>query len=227
MPLSHFFFVSQEQKFIDKIIYLSPLKSICAEKKQEWAAKFEQTLGIKVCELTGDSDQTEHMLAYSSNIIITTPEKWDAMTRKWRDGNRTIMMQTRLICIDEVHLLSEHNRGATLETIVSRVKTAKRLAAGTPKQGQAPIRFVAVSATAPNITDVAQWLSVSGFPGKAFKMSQADRPVQLTQIVKGVSCCNPNPFAFDNMLRSAIADVIRAYGNGKPVSSQFLLQISE
>lgn len=59
--------------------------------------------------------------------------------------------------IDEVHLLAEE-RGATLEVIVSRMRSAN------PE-----IRFVAVSATVPNIEDVAVWLG----PGKA----SPDRPV--------------------------------------------------
>lgn len=176
-----------------------------------------QPLGCKVCELTGDSDLEDYQAAHNSNLIITTPEKWDAMTRKWRDSNRTIMMQTRLICIDEVHLLSEQSRGATLETIVSRVKTAKRLVADVRKPDRAPIRFVAVSATAPNIADIAQWLAVAGFPGKAYKMSQSDRPVKLTQIVKPIKCNSGGPYVFDQVLNRPIAEAIAAHGNGKPV----------
>jgi ATP-dependent DNA helicase HFM1/MER3 len=55
-----------------------------------------------------------------------------------------------------VHLLAEE-RGATLEVIVSRMKAVN------PE-----IRFVAVSATVPNIEDVAVWLG----PGRA-----SNRPV--------------------------------------------------
>lgn len=49
-----------------------------------------------------------------------------------------------------MHLLAEE-RGATLEVIVSRMRTVNP-----------DIRFVAVSATVPNIEDVAVWLG----PGK-------------------------------------------------------------
>lgn len=193
---------------------MSPLKSICSERFNDWQHKFRDT-DVRVCELTGDSDAEDHQKAHASNLIITTPEKWDSMTRKWRDGNRTIMMQTQLICIDEVHLLSEANRGATLEAIVSRVKTAKQLITQSDRS-RASIRFVAVSATAPNIADVAQWLSVSGFPGKAYRMSQEDRPVKLTQIVKGIRYNSGSPFAFDQILSRPIAEAITTYGCGKP-----------
>jgi ATP-dependent DNA helicase HFM1/MER3 len=36
-----------------------------------------------------------------ADIIIATPEKWDAMTRRWRD-NIGLIGQIALLCIDEV-----------------------------------------------------------------------------------------------------------------------------
>lgn len=54
----------------------------------------------------------------------------------------------RLFSVDEVHSVGTDVRGAVLEVVVSRMKTL-----GTST------RFVAVSATVPNIKDVAQWLS--------------------------------------------------------------------
>jgi ATP-dependent DNA helicase HFM1/MER3 len=56
----------------------------------------------------------------ASNIIITTPEKWDSVTRKWKDIQQVIQ-ELALVIIDEVHLLQE-SRGATLEAVVSRMK---------------------------------------------------------------------------------------------------------
>ena len=65
----------------------------------------------------------------------------------------------------QVHLLNDESRGATMEAVVSRMKTIQRAmgrettAAGgaTSKHG---IRFIAVSATVPNAQDVGQILSV-------------------------------------------------------------------
>lgn len=206
------------QKFIDKIIYLSPLKAICNERRVDWEQKFAP-LNIAVCELTGDSEIEDHRQAHTANLIITTPEKWDAMTRKWRDSNRTIMMQTKLMCIDEVHLLAEKNRGASLETIVSRVKIAKMLTHTSPTSStdDASIRFVAVSASAPNVGDIARWLGTPYLPGKAFRMSQSERPVKLTQVVKGIKYNASNPYGFDRILSRPIAEAVNSLSKGKPV----------
>lgn len=49
---------------------------------------------------------------------MTTPEKWDSITRKWKEI-KYLVGQVALLLIDEVHLLHE-DRGATLEAVVSR-----------------------------------------------------------------------------------------------------------
>ena len=39
-------------------------------------------------------------------VIFTTPEKWDIITRK--SGDRTYTQLVRLVIIDEIHLLHDH-----------------------------------------------------------------------------------------------------------------------
>jgi len=57
----------------------------------------------------------------------------------------------------QVQLLSDNQRGATLETVVSRMKTIHSLNAAELKHNSADcpsIRFIAISATIPNVSDV-------------------------------------------------------------------------
>ena len=51
-------------------------------------------------------------------MIVTTPEKWDVVTRKGT-GDVGLSQIVRLLIIDEVHLLHE-DRGAVIETLVAR-----------------------------------------------------------------------------------------------------------
>ena len=77
------------------------------------------------------------------------------MTRRWRDY-KTLMKHIRLVLIDEVHFVKEPNRGATLEVVVSRMNAISlELSKG---QNIAPLRMVAISATIPNLIDIAEWL---------------------------------------------------------------------
>ena len=51
-------------------------------------------------------------------MIVTTPEKWDVVTRK-ATGDVSLSQLVRLLIIDEVHLLHE-DRGAVIECLVAR-----------------------------------------------------------------------------------------------------------
>ena len=64
-----------------KTVYIAPNKALCQQKMQEWHKKFTP-LNLVVLEVTGDTDlkQSLRLIAMAS-IIITTPEKWDSLTR--------------------------------------------------------------------------------------------------------------------------------------------------
>lgn len=80
------------------------------------------------------------------------------MTRKWRD-HKSLVQLVRLFLIDEVHQLNDEVRGPTMEAIVSRMKTIRAASGegGDVEGGRrgGGLRFIAISATIPNITDVS------------------------------------------------------------------------
>jgi replicative superfamily II helicase len=129
------------------------------------------------------------------------------------------LQQIALVLIDEVHLLHEAGRGASLEAgTVCRIKmlaslpemAGVRAVAGAlgglqrlsssskpcchpfpqcawlnPRPPQTPVttvRFVAVSATIPNIGDIAAWLGAP--PGMVRAYGEELRPVKLATFVK-------------------------------------------
>lgn len=57
--------------------------------------------GLKVAELTGDMQLSKKELA-ETQMIVTTPEKWDVITRK--GGDVSVAAAVRLLIIDEVGL---------------------------------------------------------------------------------------------------------------------------
>lgn len=62
----------------------------------------------------------------------------------------------RNLIIVKVHLLSDENRGATMEAVVSRMKTVQMsIQKETHREEQMQaMRIIAVSATIPNVDDV-------------------------------------------------------------------------
>lgn len=79
---------------------MAPVKALCTEKLHDWARKFAR-LKINCLEVTGDSEITELDYLKRHQLILTTPEKWDSLTRRWRD-HASLMKSIRLFMIDEV-----------------------------------------------------------------------------------------------------------------------------
>jgi len=189
-----------------KIVYQAPTKSLCAERQRDWQAKFG-TLGLECAELTGDTDNSHMRNVQQASIIITTPEKWDSITRKWKDHQK-LMQMVKLFLIDEVHILKEE-RGATLEAVVSRMKSVG-----------SDVRFVALSATVPNSDDIAAWLGRDPMnpqiPALREKFGEEFRPVRLKKHVCGYQA-SPNDFAFEKSLSGKLPEVISKYSQHKPI----------
>ncbi|ORX36116.1 Sec63 Brl domain-domain-containing protein [Kockovaella imperatae] len=157
-----------------KIIYVSPMKALVQEQVAAFSKRFKD-LGINVAELTGDSQLTKQQIA-ETQIIVTTPEKWDVITRKSTDTSYTNLV--RLMIVDEIHLLHD-DRGPVLESIISRA--IRRM-----DQTHDEIRIVGLSATLPNYKDVAAFLRVDVKKGLFF-FDATYRPVGLKQQFIGVT----------------------------------------
>ena len=112
-----------------KIVYIAPNKALCEERQTDWSKRLVDVDPSIVCTtITGDvnasSCYTEISLA---NLILTTPEKWDSITRRWNE-HFVLLSCIKLVLIDEVHLIGETDRGACLESIICRMKTIQRAA---------------------------------------------------------------------------------------------------
>ncbi|KAI9683875.1 MAG: hypothetical protein M1829_004209 [Trizodia sp. TS-e1964] len=183
-PEAKEFFVQTEDF---KIIYVAPMKALAAEitgkigKRLAW-------LNIKVRELTGDMQLTKKEIV-ETQIIVTTPEKWDVVTRK-STGDTELVQKVRLLIIDEVHMLHDE-RGAVIESIVAR--TERQV-----ESTQSLIRIVGLSATLPNYVDVADFLKVNRMAG-LFYFDASFRPVPLEQHFVGVKGKTNSKKSRDNL----------------------------
>ncbi|DBB06327.1 TPA: Sec63 [Trebouxia sp. C0004] len=244
-------YIDQNKQFVLKpgslkIVYLAPIRALVQEKVKQWQQTFGNKLGLTCSELTGDTVMADSLHLDNADIICTTPEKFDAVTRRHKDqGGMQFFSEVALVLIDEVHLLSE-NRGSALETgTISRVKMVSSmkemsevcldsllhsiigmLTTWSAAQGHshsltdiavqlpiAKVRFVAVSATIPNIQDIADWLQVPPAGLNAF--GEEVRPVKLCTIVKGYAPTKTD-FLFERRLNDYIYSVVSEHSKGKP-----------
>ncbi|XP_061796981.2 probable ATP-dependent DNA helicase HFM1 isoform X1 [Nerophis lumbriciformis] len=197
-----------------KAVYMAPIKALCSQCFESWTKKFGP-LGLNCKELTGDTEIDDFFEIQDSHIILTTPEKWDSMTRKWRDN--CLLQLVRLFLIDEVHVVKDATRGATLEVVVSRMKAVHAYRKAQNPDTELSMRFVAVSATIPNITDIADWLSSDTGPATCLELDESYRPVKLRKVVLGFPCStNQTEFKFDLSLNYKMANVIQTYSDQKP-----------
>ncbi|XP_065574248.1 activating signal cointegrator 1 complex subunit 3-like [Artemia franciscana] len=174
-----------------KVVYIAPLKALVRERIEDWKVRLEKKLSKKVVELTGDVTPDARAIA-SADVIVTTPEKWDGVSRSWQ--TRDFVKKVALIIIDEIHLLGE-DRGPVLEVIVSRTNF---IAAHTGRT----LRIIGLSTAIANARDLADWLNIrqvglynfrpsvrpvplevhiAGFPGKHYcpRMATMNRPAFL------------------------------------------------
>ena len=158
-----------------KIVYVAPMKALVQEVVKSFNLRLNP-LGVKVAELSGDSNLSREQIV-NTQVIVTTPEKWDVITRKAGDSVSYTQL-VRLIIIDEVHLLHD-SRGPVLESIVAR--TIRQ----TEQTGE-HVRLVALSATLPNYQDVASFLRVNLDRG-LFYFGPEYRPVPLEQTYVGIN----------------------------------------
>ncbi|CAI5759731.1 unnamed protein product [Candida verbasci] len=188
-----------------KIVYVAPLKALASEIVEKYSKKLKW-LGISVRELTGDMQLTRQEIM-NTQIIVTTPEKWDVVTRK-SNGDSELVAKVKLLIIDEVHLLHE-DRGSVIETLVAR--TLRQV-----ESTQSMIRVIGLSATLPNFMDVADFLGVNRNVGM-FYFDQSFRPVPLQQQVLGVRGKAGSKLARENLDKIAYEKLIEYINQGLQV----------
>ncbi len=151
-------------KHKSKIVYLSPLRALAAEKFTEFKKLEKINLGrkIKVGISTGDFDSVEDKLE-NSDILVLTNEKMDALMR----FGQSWISEIGLVIVDEIHLIGDEGRGPTLEMVLTRLKSGLI--------GKIP-QIIALSATITNSDELAEWLDCE-------HVESTWRPVPLSEAV--------------------------------------------
>lgn len=155
-----------------RCVYITPMEALAEQVYMDWYEKFQDRLNKKVVLLTGETS-TDLKLLGKGNIIISTPEKWDILSRRWKQ--RKNVQNINLFVVDEVHLIGGEN-GPVLEVICSRMRYIS-------SQIERPIRIVALSSSLSNAKDVAHWLGCSAT--STFNFHPNVRPVPLELHIQG------------------------------------------
>lgn len=167
---AHRYLKNTEKQIRSAAIYVSSIKALVKDKYEEWQDKFK-SLGYKIGMLSGQSLQ-DNKTFENSDIVFTTPDCLDMLTRKWT--KKQSILNIRLIIIDEIHLLGES--GSVLETVLSRFKYIEN-------QIEKQMRFVALGTSLANPLQLAEWLGIK--QNYIFNFNPNVRPNKLEIYIQG------------------------------------------
>jgi superfamily II RNA helicase len=146
--------IDQSLKRGERVVYTAPVKALSNQKFRDFSAKYPDSVGL----LTGDVS-----LNADAPLVIMTTEIY--RNQLFEDPER--LASTRWVIFDEVHYLDDAERGTVWEEAMMF------------SPGQ--IRFLALSATAPNIEEVAEW--VQTVLGRQIEVIlESHRPVPLVHL---------------------------------------------
>jgi len=133
-----------------KAIFLSPLKAISQEKYDEWSNEKHGFSKKNISIVTGDYALTEKRIEELNNadIIIMTTEMMDSRTRRIKSERNDWLLKVGTVVCDEAHMLCMTGRGDRVESAIMRFTEQNE------KCG-----IVLLSATMPNVSEIAKWLT--------------------------------------------------------------------
>jgi helicase len=132
-----------------KVLYLTPLRALASEKYEDFQkySTVEKAPGrkVRVAVTSGDYDSSDIYLA-NYDVIISTNEKADSLLRHRSPWISNITV----VVADEIHLITEADRGPTLEVVLTRLLKIN------PR-----IQVIALSATIKNAKEIGEWLDAA------------------------------------------------------------------
>ncbi|ODN02767.1 hypothetical protein Ocin01_03915 [Orchesella cincta] len=163
--------IGRERPGEEHCVYVTPKEELAESLYAEWNSKFSK-LGRKVIMLTGETGTDLKLLA-KGNIIISTPEKWDVLSRRWKQ--RKNVQNVNLFIVDDLQLIGGEE-GPVMEIVCSRMRYIA-------SQTEKPIRIIALSTSLSNARDISQWLGCP--PTHTFNFHPSVRPLPMELHIQG------------------------------------------
>eukprot|EP00798_Chlamydomonas_sp_ICE-L_P002966 gene2966-12974_t len=165
-----------------------PFVSLCAEK----AAHLEKLLKpmSRTVKAFYGGLGSGTVMSHDTGAIVCTIEKANMLVNKMLEEDS--LGQLGALVVDELHMVGDDERGYLLELLLTKLRYATTTASdaldadGYGEASQEGLQVIGMSATMPNLKQVAHWLGA--------ELYETDfRPVQLMQYLKvGKQLCNAN-----------------------------------
>ncbi|PIA32601.1 hypothetical protein AQUCO_04400058v1 [Aquilegia coerulea] len=185
-----------------RVVYIAPIEALAKERYRDWKKKFGEDLGMEVVELTGET-ATDLKLLEKGQVIISTPEKWNNISRRWKWTKH--VREVSLFIVDELHLIG--GQGAPLlDVIVTRMRYIA-------SQNNDKFRIVALSTSLANAKDLGEWIGATSYG--IFNFPPGVRPVPLEIHIHGLDI-DYFEARMRAMTKPTYTTVVQHAKNGKP-----------
>ena len=168
--VAEMFLAHEIKKRGGKGMFLAPLRALAQEKIDQWTDPnyHFQDINISIC--TGDYRITpaRQKELNESNLIIMTSEMLNHRARNINSEKSDYLKDIGTLVIDECHLLTVPGRGEHLEVGLMKFTEIN------PN-----CRIILLSATMPNVNQIAEWLSYSLNKKETYVLNSEYRPVPL------------------------------------------------
>lgn len=153
-----------------KAIYLAPLRALAKEKIDEWTEEGSLFAGMKMAICTGDYRLTDarRRELEEAEVIIMTSEMLSSRCRNMDSEKNDFLKDCGTLVVDESHLLTVPGRGDHLEVGLMKFSKIAR-----------DLRIVFLSATMPNVDEIANWVACSLVKKDTYLIVSDYRPCPL------------------------------------------------
>lgn len=153
-----------------KGMFLVPMRALAQEKIDQWTDPNYHFKDIKVSICTGDYRITKDRIEELNNadLIIMTSEMLSHRSRNFKSEQSEFLKQVGTLVVDEAHLLTVPGRGDHLEVGLMKFTEINKNS-----------RLILLSATMPNVEEIANWISYGLTKKETFVLNSKFRPVPL------------------------------------------------
>jgi helicase len=160
----------------NKTLYLVTHRALAEEKYKLFKSKYnENEKWFNVSISTGDHAEGD----WNDGILVATYEKYLSLLSS---ANTKYSVEGKVIIADEIQILNDVSRGADIEILCSLIREKK------------PSQLIALSATIPNIKDIADWLNCQC-------VNIANRDVKLKEEIWYSNTCYYKYYGNDELLK--------------------------
>lgn len=146
-------------------IFVVPFVAL-AEEKAEYFSELLAPLGHKVQACHGSGGDDTSIINENVSVLVCTIERANIIVNSLLGEGGSGLRTLSVVVVDELHLLGDKSRGYILELLLTKLRHA-------PAEEGRRVQIVGLSATLPNLEEIAAWLDATSYKTE-------HRPVQLS-----------------------------------------------